>query len=414
MKAFDIAIKDLKQSFRSLSAIIFMFGVPLLMTALFFFLLGNPGETEESFNLPIIPVQVVNLDQNEDALSFILVDLLQDEKMGDILSVTIAANITSAKQAVDDQQADAAVIIPENFSETMLQFSDKTKVEIYSDPALTLGPDLVTNIVNQGIDSIMDPLIATTVTMEQLQTEGLIIDEQFSTLSEEYMQTSAALNTENKLLHVESANKDNNDSFMSGFVQMLMAAMMVFYAFYTGASTMQSVLTEEENGTMPRLFTTPTEKRVILNGKFLSSFITVFIQLIILLLSGWLIFKFQWGPLFALSLVVICTTITASSFGILLISFVKNSKQASVALGAGVTITGLIGMSKIFTLSIPNPPQALNMVSLIVPQGWALDAIQTVINNDPGQHLLIVLAVLLGWSLLFFLIGNYRFSKRFI
>ena len=35
MKILDIAIKDLKQSFRSLFALAFMFGIPLLMTLLF-------------------------------------------------------------------------------------------------------------------------------------------------------------------------------------------------------------------------------------------------------------------------------------------------------------------------------------------------------------------------------------------
>ncbi len=33
---------------------------------------------------------------------------------------------------------------------------------------------------------------------------------------------------------------------------------MIFYAFFTGTSTAQSILKEEEERTLPRLFTTPT------------------------------------------------------------------------------------------------------------------------------------------------------------
>jgi len=41
MKAIDIALKDLTRSFRSAFALVFMFGVPLLMTGMFYFMFGN-------------------------------------------------------------------------------------------------------------------------------------------------------------------------------------------------------------------------------------------------------------------------------------------------------------------------------------------------------------------------------------
>lgn len=36
MKLFDVAFKDMRQSFRSLTGIMFMFVVPILVTFLFF------------------------------------------------------------------------------------------------------------------------------------------------------------------------------------------------------------------------------------------------------------------------------------------------------------------------------------------------------------------------------------------
>ena len=38
MKILDLAIKDLKRSFRSVFAVLFMFGIPLLMTGMFYFM----------------------------------------------------------------------------------------------------------------------------------------------------------------------------------------------------------------------------------------------------------------------------------------------------------------------------------------------------------------------------------------
>ena len=48
MKTIDIAIKDLKQGFRSWVALGFTFGAPILMTAMFYVLFGGLGGGEMS------------------------------------------------------------------------------------------------------------------------------------------------------------------------------------------------------------------------------------------------------------------------------------------------------------------------------------------------------------------------------
>ena len=61
MKAFDIAVKDLTRSFRSAFAVIFMFGVPLLVTGMFYFMFGNMANNG-GFNLPKTKVIIANMD----------------------------------------------------------------------------------------------------------------------------------------------------------------------------------------------------------------------------------------------------------------------------------------------------------------------------------------------------------------
>ena len=415
MKAFDIAIKDLKQSFRNVSALVFMFGVPILMTTMFVFLFGGTGDSDEAFTMPIVAVQAVNLDQSEIGLGNVLTEILQGESLADLLNVKLNKDAEDARLAVDEQTANVAVIIPKDFTTALLASGDPAEVEIYSDPTLTLGPDLVTNIVNSSLDGFIENNINNQVVIEQLSISGLLADqEKIGLIVEEYRLKNAELHGEFQTVSVENTSGESQESSqIAGFIQMIMVAMMLFYAFYTGASTVQSVLTEEEKGTLPRLFTTPTPQRTILAGKFLASFLTVLIQMTVLLIFGALVFDFSWGPLVKLSLVVVSITITAASFGIFLISLLKNSKQAGVALGAGVTVTGMIGMAKVFTLSIPDPPQAVNYISRFVPQGWALEAIQTVMEGGSNQQLFLTIGVLLLWSLAFFLIGNRRFTRRY-
>lgn len=62
MKAIDIALKDLTRSFRSAFAVVFMFGVPLLVTGMFYFMFGNVAENG-GFDLPKTKVIIANMDK---------------------------------------------------------------------------------------------------------------------------------------------------------------------------------------------------------------------------------------------------------------------------------------------------------------------------------------------------------------
>ena len=54
--------------------------------------------------------------------------------------------------------------------------------------------------------------------------------------------------------------------------------MMVFFMFFGASNVARTILDEERAGTLPRLFTTPTPRRTILGGKFVSVLLTVAVQ----------------------------------------------------------------------------------------------------------------------------------------
>lgn len=417
MKAFDIALKDIKQGFRSWFALIFMFGVPILMTGMFYFLFGGMGGgDEDAFELPTIAVIIANQDQGRLALGENLVEVFQSEGFEDLLHVTTAEDADNARQAVDTQQAGVAIIIPENFSEAMMQPGGKTEIEVYQDPTLTLGPSIVTTIVNKFTDNFSGSKIALEVAIQQFEEAGLsFTDEEIGIMMNDYIQAATAVGGDEGLVVVESATGETTQvGGVAGLISMLMGGMMIFYAFFTGVSTVQSVLTEEERGTLPRLFTTPTLQRTILTGKFLATGIMVIVEIVVLLIFGDVVFGFEWGDPFLLALVVLGITISASTFGIFVISFVRSTKQAGAVIGGGVTVTGMLGMIPIFTLSIPNPPQTTEVISKLVPQGWAVAGLRTVMEGGSTEKVLLSVGVLLAWSLVFFLIGNSRFKRRYV
>ena len=415
MKALDIAIKDMKQAFRSLFALAFMFLIPILVTSLFSLMFkSDEGEVEPTFQLSIIPVELVNQDQG--MMGGILADALGSEGLSDLLSVTTAEDDVAARQAVDQQLAQVAIIIPADFTSALMSQGSQTQVELYQDPAQTIGPGIVETIVNQFMVSFSGSKIMLDVAGAQLAENGFSLTaEQTQNLISEYTQAVQTMGGEQNMIQSQTPTGESR-STTGGVVSMLgmiMGGMMIFYAFFTGTYTSNTILKEEEEGTLARLFSTATPRGTILIGKLLAAAMMISVQISVLLLFGWLVFNLQWGSLLMLVPFIVVTTFGAATFGLFAISLAKDRKQAGVINGAGVTVTGMLGMADIFMMSSPNPSQAISSLTLFVPQGWANQALIAIFNAQPSGEVLMYLGGLVVWSAVLFWFGFRRFQKRF-
>jgi ABC-2 type transport system permease protein len=415
MKALDIAIKDMKQAFRSLFALAFMFLIPILVTSLFSLMFkSDEGEVEPTFQLSIIPVELVNQDQG--MMGGILADALGSEGLSDLLSVTTAEDDVAARQAVDQQLAQVAIIIPADFTSALMSQGSQTQVELYQDPAQTIGPGIVETIVNQFMVSFSGSKIMLDVAGAQLAENGFSLTaEQTQNLISEYTQAVQTMGGEQNMIQSQTPTGESR-STTGGVVSMLgmiMGGMMIFYAFFTGTYTSNTILKEEEEGTLARLFSTATPRGTILIGKLLAAAMMISVQISVLLLFGWLVFNLQWGSLLMLVPFIVITTFGAATFGLFAISLAKDRKQAGVINGAGVTVTGMLGMADIFMMSSPNPSQAISSLTLFVPQGWANQALIAIFNAQPSGEVLMYLGGLVVWSAVLFWFGFRRFQKRF-
>jgi ABC-2 type transport system permease protein len=196
-------------------------------------------------------------------------------------------------------------------------------------------------------------------------------------------------------------------------IGLVMGGMMIFFAFFTGASTAQSIITEDEDGTLARLFTTPTSHTTILSGKFLSVVLTVGVQVTVLIIFGVLVFSVEWGEPAAVMLAALGIVACASTFGIFLVSFIKNARQGGVLFGGVLTITGMIGIFTVFTMGNPNAGEFIDSLALIVPQGWVMRGLLMALEGEAWLDILPFVAVSFGLSVVFFLVGNYRLKRRF-
>jgi len=186
--------------------------------------------------------------------------------------------------------------------------------------------------------------------------------------------------------------------------------MLCFYGFFTGSATAQSILREEEEGTLERLFMTPVRTSTLLAGKILSSLLTLIIQVIVLLVTSHFVFGVQWGAALPATLAAIGLIALAGSFGVFIMSMVKSSNQAGVIYGGVMTLTGLFGTYAFF---LPLP-EAFKRYALIVPQGWAMQSWAIAMNAaSVTGELLLSVGVSLVMAAVFFVIGTTLFRRRF-
>ena len=428
MKTLSIALKDLWRAFRSFFALAFMFGVPILMTFLFSFLFGGiGGESDTGFDLPVTDVVIANLDEGNpyaanlehdgvtaNSMGEMLVNTLQGETFQELMQIS-TANESTARAAVDDQSAGLAIIIPPDFTDVLIgQSSTQVSLEFYKDPDLSIGPDVVKSIVMGVVDGFSSATLSMDTVLTVLEDEGISLDqnEQMALVNTLSGHSEEQNNNEAQLEIIPPSTTGNGaEDPIQTILRGIMGGMMIFYAFFTGTTAAQTILQEEEDGTLARLFISPTDMRTILNGKFLAAFLMIIVQVVVLLGFANLVFGISWGPIISLAFFSIGLVALASSFGLFIMSLVKSTKQAGIIYGAVLTFTGMLGISSVFVIGT-SLEAAFDYIPLFVPQGWAMEALEASWEANIGSSLLLS-AGMLAWAVVFFIIGNLRFKKRF-
>lgn len=418
MKVVDIALKDLLRSLRSPFALVMMFAAPLLITGLLYFAFGGLLGGDGGFDLARTRVQVVNQDEAQASAGFSagtqLVQFLQDEGVAEVLAVTVVDDQAQARAAVDAQEAGVAVIIPAGFSRALVASGERAAVTLYQDPALTIGPGIVKDLVAHFLDGFSGAQIAGSVAAQQLQASGVPVDG--AALEEATVQYAAWLNSgahhDAESIAVQPpAGRATPEERGTSVLEPTMAGMMIFFVFFIGAYGAESIIREDEEGTLERLFTTPTRESSILGGKFVAVVLALVVQIAVLLASSGLLFDIHWGQPATVLLAALGLIVAAAGFGLLLMSFIKSTRQTGPVLGGVLPVMGMMG--GLFTTGIPTLPAAFDTITLLTPHGWALRSWKLALAGAAPAEVLGPTLVLVGMGIMFFAASVLLFRRRF-
>ncbi|NMC29698.1 MAG: ABC transporter permease [Pelolinea sp.] len=414
-KVLAIASKDLLRSIRSLYFVGISLLAPLLLSFLFSAAFGGGKESTAISNMEIALVNQDAPAQGNPNLGETVLEVLRSDGLKDLITVHAVGNEEEALQGINDQDYSAALIIPPDFSQVVTGSGKTTQLRIVYDPAESISPHVLENIVAAIADGFSSSKMMVDLAVEELQRRGGQADEQFYTQVVERItaQSENRAYATSSLLTVlnPQGQKGETENEIQQIISTIMASMMIFFTFYTGAATSESLLQEEEKGTLARKFVSPTPVRDILAGKFLGVLITLTVQICVLLVVSHLVFHIEWGEPGKLVLAVVALIVSAAGFGLLLMSLLRDTRQTGIIFGGVMTITGMLG--GLFTGSIQNMPGFMEVLKKLTPQGWAQDLWQLLLNGASYREMLFPLAVLLGMAVIFFFIADFRFQRRF-
>ena len=393
-KILAIAWKDAIVRFGSSSELLFFIILPIVFT----FLLagGTPSGNED----PRIWLLVV--DEANTAISQQIIDELESSTA--IRPEVIARD--EAQSQFDDRSASAVFIIPAGIDIASLQ-SGSAEVELLQQPN-NLDATIAERAILTAIRRVSSAISAAQNAVNQREArQPFASDAEKQSYFESSLEMAQSIQgaapervtvvqgtTEDQVEYDPRANSSAGQLITWVFIPLFGISALFAY--------------ERRQGTLRRLLTTPSHKATFLLGTISGQVAMALVQMLLLVGFGILVMKLNWGrePL-ALFLILLASALAAAAFGTTMGTFIKTEGQASgLSIMFGMVFALMGGCWYPLELF---PPAIQNAVK-VLPTTWAMQGMLDLVLRGGGlQNILPEVGVLLGFALIFFSVGVWRF-----
>jgi ABC-2 type transport system permease protein len=393
-KILAIILKDTKIRFTSPVEWLFFLIMPLIFI---FILSGGTGAPADS------RLTLLTVDQAASPLSASLIAEL--EKSSSIKPK--AATLQDALDEFDARQVSAVLIIPSGFTAEALA-DGRAEVELKQQKnnlnALVHQQAVQTAVGRLG--SLVDIANASVSQAEAIASFANPPERQ--AYFDEALRSAQILmaDTPQRVTKVEAGTQDEvaYDPRANST-----AGQMITWVFIPLIGLCAIFAMERAGGTLERLLVTPTSKALYIGSTVLGQVLTALLQMTLLMIFGMLVMRINWGhsPV-ALALVMITSALAAASLGTMLGTFVKTEGQAN---GLAIMIGMVMAMMGGCWYPIELFPQAVRSAAQVLPTFWAMQGFLDIAVRGQGLGgVLQESAMLLGFAVIFFAIGVWRFK----
>ena len=402
MKFTSIASKGAKELLRDRRGLVMILVFPLFFMLVFGFAFGGMGQSNQPHD-----IAVINQDQgatlpNGETLNLgnNFTQVLKDVKYQDSDVNIFQVNETDINQAdslLKQRTVDAAVIIPENFTESILSSASggtsTTTVTIRGDTGYIgfgVSQGILVGILGQYQDDLLVGI--------QSQLTGTTVQKTPQPI-------------ESQVESIPGTETFTNFDFL--------APGMIVFAILLLATTVAAGLTREvEKGTLARLKLSKMRSFDYLFGNLIPWSAIAAAQVLILLIVA-VIIGFHWqgglNSLFLAIVVGLIGGIASVSLGMIIASFVRNERQAA-NLGTIITVPTSFLVGAFFQLPqvvIANFGGQSFQIYDILPWTHVLNALRATLTYGEGWN---DIAYQVEWAvvltIILFLIGVVLFSRN--
>jgi ABC-2 type transport system permease protein len=394
-KIFAIAWKDALVRFGSSSELLFFIVLPIVFT----FLLagGTPSGNEDPRSWLLV------VDESKTPISQQIIDELEN-------STAIRPKVVKREEAqsqFDNRSADAVFFIPAGINTESLQ-NGSAEVELLQQPN-NINATVAERAVLTAIRRVSSSISAAQNAVNQRESiQPFASEEEKQTYFEASLGTAQSIQrdapervnaveglTEDQVEYDPRANSSAGQLITWVFIPLF--AISALFAY------------ERQQGTLRRLLTTPSNKATFLLGTISGQVAMALVQMLLLVGFGILVMKLNWGrePL-ALFIILLASALAAAAFGTTMGTFIKTEGQASgLSIMFGMVFALMGGCWYPLELF---PPAIQNAVK-ILPTTWAMQGMLDLVLRGRGlQDILPEAGVLLGFAVIFFSVGVWRFK----
>jgi ABC-2 type transport system permease protein len=411
MKILSIVIKDIQILFKERGTLFQLFILPLLFIFVFSGALTSIGSAPKDTRILLV---VVDQDGGQAAQTL----LSELDAAGGVR--TELYDQQQAQTALDERKVDRLLFIPAGFS-TGVAEATPVVLRLVSHPDASPQQTEAVRLVVEGVAANMALESQIVASLEQMGAMQANASEQNQVFTTQRVVAQARSQFERSqtqpLIAVVQMvpAKQGEIEITPELAQTAVPGFTVLFVFLAAQNTARSIHEEKRIGSFRRLMAAPLSKMTLLLGKIMPNFLTSLVQTIVILIFGSLGLRMMGLPSLPIenaplgvALVAILLALCSSALGILIAALVRSEKQVggmSTLLLWGMALLGG-SIAPLFILE-----RFLGSIPMIVPHYWANRAMDNLlVRGLPLSGILLELAMLLGFSILFFVIGLWRFD----
>lgn len=356
-------------------------------------------------------VTLIIEDHDDSWLSAFYTGAFGRKELQDMFEVTVVSQ--GAREAIENNDASAALIIPENFGSDLLN-KEPVALTLIKNPAQQISPviaetaiDIMNLLLSQLRVVLAEPLDRIRESMANASDPSDMEIAAISVLISQEMRAIGRFAFPPAMeLTVEEPTADNAADAKTATLNIYLfffPGLIILGVFFVTEAYMSDLLEEAGTGTLQRTLIAGVTPARLLTAKITGCILYVICSILLMRIIGSLLFGVGWGAPAAEILTLVATSFAMTGVMCIVFGMARNDRQGSVISTVIILIMSLLGGSMIPRRVLPGP---VRMSGIWTPNYWSLEAWDAIlIDHAAVGEILPAIAVLTAMGLVTAAVG---------